>query len=437
MMNQGTANMPLLIRKYVLLNFPYIIFFWLANKLGEAYRISPGDDFGTKVLNLQIGFIDAFQSMMPSLHLQDFLVGIVGAAGMWLMVLNKKKNAKKFRKDTEHGSARWGGKADIDPFLSKNPDDNIILTQTEGLTMNPRPSNPAYARNKNMLVIGGSGSGKTRFVLKPNLMQCRSKTYPVSFVVTDPKGSILIECGKMLRHFGYRIKVLNTINFGKSMHYNPFAYIKSEKDILKLVTTLIANTKGEKKGGDEFWEKSEILLYTALIAYLHYESPKSEQNFATLAEMISAMEVKEEDEDFKNVVDLMFDRLEEKDPDHFAVRQYRKFRLAAGKTLKSILVSCGARLAPFDIAEIREITRYDELELDTIGDEKTALFIIISDTDASFNFLVSMAYTQLFNLLCEKADDVYGGRLPVHVRCLIESNYRLGHVFKPHQQTYT
>jgi type IV secretion system protein VirD4 len=294
--------------------------------------------------------------------------------------------------------------------------------------MNPRPANPKYARNKNILVIGGSGSGKTRFVLKPNLMQCRSKDYPVSFVVTDPKGSIAVECGKMLQRYGYRIKVFNTINFNKSMHYNPFVYIKSEKDILKLVTTLIANTKGEQKGGDEFWTKAETLLYTALIAYLHYESPENEQNFATLAEMIGAMEVREEDEEFKNVIDLMFDALAEKDPEHFAVRQYRKYKLAAGKTAKSILISCGARLAVFDIAEIREMTMFDELELDTIGDEKTALFLIISDTDASFNFLVSMCYTQIFNLLCEKADDVYGGRLPIHVRCLIDEAANIGQI---------
>jgi type IV secretion system protein VirD4 len=312
--------------------------------------------------------------------------------------------------------------------MDANPENNIILTQTEGLTMNPRPPNPKYARNKNVLVIGGSGSGKTRFVLKPNLMQCRSKDFPVSFVVTDPKGSIAVECGKMLRRHGYRIKIFNTINFNKSHHYNPFAYIKSEKDILKLVTTLIANTKGEQKGGDEFWTKAETLLYTALIAYLHYESPENERNFATLAEMISAMEVREDDESFKNIVDLMFDALAEKDPDHFAVRQYRKFKLSAGKTAKSILVSCGARLAPFDIKEVREITMFDELELDCIGDEKTALFLIISDTDASFNFLVSMCYTQLFNLLCEKADDVYGGRLPVHVRCLIDEAANIGQI---------
>ena len=421
-------NAAAFIRKYVMLNIPYLLFFWLAGKAGEAYRLAPGIDAGGKVLNLGSGFAAAFQSWLPSFHPQDLLVGIIGAAAIWFAVWNKKKNAKKFRKDVEYGSARWGKPDDIRPFMDKDKENNIILTQTEGLTMNPRPANPMYARNKNMLVIGGSGSGKTRFVLKPNLMQCRSKDYPVSFVVTDPKASILIECGKMLRRYGYRIKVLNTINFKKSMHYNPFSYIKAEKDILKLVTTLIANTKGEKKGGDEFWEKSEILLYTALIAYLHCESPAHERNFATLAEMIGAMEVREEDEEFKNVVDLMFDRLAEKDPDHFAVRQYRKFKLAAGKTAKSILVSCGARLAPFDIKEVRDITMYDELELDSIGDEKTALFIIISDTDASFNFLVSMAYTQLFNLLCEKADDVYGGRLPIHVRCLIDEAANIGQI---------
>jgi len=405
------------------------MFFWLAGKLAQSYRLAPGADISAKVINIRAGFSYAFDSLAPSFYPTDALFGIAIAVILWLVVYSKKKNAKKFRKDIEHGSARWGEKVDIAPFLDKNPDNNIILTQTEGLTMNPRPSNPAYARNKNMLVIGGSGSGKTRFVLKPNLMQCRSQSFPVSFVVTDPKASILTECGLLLqKKYKYRIKVLNTINFGKSMHYNPFAYLKSEKDILKLVTTLIANTKGEKKGGDEFWEKSEILLYTALIAYLFYEAPKHEQNFATLAEMISSMEVKEEDEDFKNIVDLMFDRLEERNPDHFAVRQYKKFRLAAGKTLKSILVSCGARLAPFDIKEIREITMYDELELDTLGDEKTALFIIISDTDASFNFLVSMAYTQLFNLLCEKADDFYGGRLPVHVRCLIDECANIGQI---------
>jgi len=416
------------LKKHILLNLPYAFVFWFANKIAEAYRFSPGKDFAEKLLGLMGSLGEAMSNPLPSFSPVDLLVGLAGAGAVWFMVWNKKKNAKKFRKDAEYGSARWGRREDIAPFLDKNPENNIILTQTEGLTMNPRPSNPKYARNKNMLVIGGSGSGKTRFVLKPNLMQCRSKDYPVSFVVTDPKASIVTECGNMLRRYGYRIKILNTINFKKSQHYNPFSYIKSEKDILKLVTTLIKNTTGEKKGGDEFWEKSEILLYTALIAYLHYESPAHERNFATLAEMIGAMEVREEDETFKNVVDLMFDRLAERDPDHFAVRQYRKFKLAAGKTLKSILVSCGARLAPFDIAEVRDITMYDELELDTLGDEKTALFIIISDTDGSFNFLVSMAYTQLFNLLCEKADDVYGGRLPIHVRCLIDEAANIGQI---------
>jgi len=418
------------IRKHVLLNIPYLIIFWLTGKAGEAFRLAPGADASEKLLNIQHGFAGAFDSWLPIFHPKDLIVGFIGAAVIWFAVWNKKKNAKKFRRDEEHGSARWGRKDDIAPFLDKNPENNIILTQTEGLTMNPRPANPAYARNKNMLVIGGSGSGKTRFVLKPNLMQCRSKDYPVSFVVTDPKAGLISECGHMLHHrFKYRIKVLNTINFSKSMHYNPFVYIKNESDILKLVNTLIANTtSADKKGGDEFWQKSEILLYTALIAYLHYEAPAHERNFATLAEMISSMEVREDDDQFKNIVDLMFDALEAKNPDHFAVRQYRKFSLAAGKTLKSILVSCGARLAPFDIAEIREITRYDELELDTIGDEKTALFIIISDTDSSFNFLVSMAYTQLFNLLCTKADDVYSGRLPVHVRCLIDEAANIGQI---------
>jgi type IV secretion system protein VirD4 len=416
------------LKKYGVPNIPYALIFWFACKLGEAYRLAPGSDMLQRIIRIAAPLNAAMSNLLPSFDPFDLTVGLVGTAVVFAIVYVKKKNAKKYRKDVEYGSARWGKPSDIKPFMDANPENNIILTQSEGLTMNPRPANPAYARNKNMLIIGGSGSGKTRFVLKPNLMQCRSKDYPVSFVVTDPKASILTECGKMLRRCGYRIKVLNTINFGKSQHYNPFSYIKSEKDILKLVTTLIANTKGEKKGGDEFWEKSEILLYTALIAYLHYESPEYEQNFATLAEMIGAMEVREDDEEYKNIVDLMFDGLAEKDPDHFAVRQYRKFKLAAGKTAKSILVSCGARLAPFDIKEVRDITMFDELELDTIGDEKTALFIIISDTDASFNFLVSMCYTQLFNLLCEKADDVYGGRLPVHVRCLIDEAANIGQI---------
>ena len=422
------SNSSEIVRKHILLNLPYLFIFWLADKVGEAYRLSIGANASEKILNISQGFSAAFESFVPSFNSQDLRFGLICTAVIWLIVWEKRKNAKKYRKDVEHGSARWGNRKDIAPFMDELFENNIILTQTEGLTMNSRPSDPACARNKNMIAIGGSGSGKTRFVLKPNLMQGRSKAYPVSFVTTDPKGSVLTECGKMLRRFGYRIKVLNTINFAKSHHYNPFAYIKSEKDILKLVTTLMTNTKGEKKGGDEFWEKSEILLYTALIAYLHYEAPKSEQNFATLAEMISSMEVREDDENFQNIVDILFANLEKKDPDHFAVRQYRKFKLAAGKTLKSILVSCGARLAPFDIKEIRELTMYDELELDTLGDEKTAFFIIISDTDASFNFLVSMAYTQLFNLLCEKADDVYGGRLPIHVRCLIDEAANIGQI---------
>ena len=342
----------------------------------------------------------------------------------------KGKNAKKYRHGMEYGTARWGSSQDIAPYIAPKFEDNIILTQTERLTMNSRPKDPKTARNKNVLVIGGSGSGKTRFFLKPNLMQCTSDSYPTSFVVTDPKGDIVIDTGKLLQRKGYRIKILNSINFKKSMHYNPFAYLHSEKDILKLVTTLIANTKGEGKGGDDFWVKAETLLYTALIGYIYYEAPKEEQNFSTLVEFINAMEVREDDEEFKNPVDLMFDELAERDPNHFAVRQYAKYRLAAGKTAKSILVSCGARLAVFDIAELREVTAYDELELDTLGDRKTALFLIMSDTDDSFNFLISMIYTQLFNLLCEKADDVYGGRLPVHVRCLIDECANIGQIPK-------
>jgi type IV secretion system protein VirD4 len=416
------------LKKCVIPNLPYALIFWFADKLGEAYRLAHGRDILQKFIHCMATLGDAMSRPAPSFVPFDLTVGLAGTLIVFVVVYIKKKNAKKYRKDQEYGSARWGKPDDIKPFMDANKENNVILTATEGLTMNPRPANPKYARNKNMLIIGGSGSGKTRFVLKPNLMQCRSRDFPVSFVVTDPKGSIVVECGKMLRRYGYRIKILNTINFKKSQHYNPFAYIHSEKDILKLVTTLISNTKGDQKGGDPFWEKSETLLYTALIAYLHYESPTNEQNFSTLAEMIGAMEVREDEEDFENVVDLMFKGLAEKDPEHFAVRQYRKFKLAAGKTSKSILISCGARLAAFDIAEIREITMYDELELDTIGDEKTALFFIISDTDSSFNFLVSMAYTQLFNLLCEKADDVYGGRLPYHVRCLIDEAANIGQI---------
>jgi type IV secretion system protein VirD4 len=408
-------------------NLPYLLIFWFANKLGMAYRLAPGHDFLQK-LTRSVITLGAPPSPLPSLNPFDICAGLAGAAAVYVILQIRKKNAKKYRKDVEYGSARWAGQSDIAPFMDKNPENNIILTETESLTMNPRPANPKYARNKNMLVIGGSGSGKTRFIIKPNLMQCRSKEYPVSFVVTDPKGELLASCGKMLRRHGYRIKILNTVNFKKSMYFNPMAYIRSEKDILKLVNTFIANTKSDQKGGDPFWEKAETLLYTALIGYLYYVSPPEERNFSTLAEMISIMEVREDDEEFQNTIDLMFEALGEKDPDHFAVRQYAKYRLAAGKTAKSILVSCGARLAPFDIAEIREITKYDELELDRLGDEKTALFIIISDTDDSFNFLVSICYTQLFNNLCEKADDVYGGRLPVHVRCLIDEAANIGQI---------
>lgn len=416
------------LKRRVLPNLPYALIFWFANKLGEAYRLAPGTDFLQRLTRSMSTLGTAMQRPLPSFDMFDLVVGLAGAAIIFGVVAAKKKNAKKYRKNVEYGSARWAGPEDIAPFMDSNRENNIILTQTEGLTMNPRPTSPKYARNKNMLVIGGSGSGKTRFVIKPNLMQCRSKDYPVSFVVTDPKGSLVVETGSMLRRHGYRIRVLNTVNFTKSHHYNPFAYIRSEADILKLVTTLVLNTRGEGKGGDPFWEKAETLLYTALIAYLHYESPESEQNFATLAEMIGAMEVREEDESFKNIVDLMFDALEEKEPEHFAVRQYRKFKLAAGKTLKSILISAGSRLAVFDIGEIWELTRYDELALDTLGDEKTALFLIMSDTSDHANFLLSMCYTQLFNLLCEKADDVYGGRLPVHVRCLIDEAANIGQI---------
>ena len=374
------------------------------------------------------GLTLAFNSLWPSFYPTDLCIGTLCAIGLKLAVYIKGKNAKKFRKDMEYGSARWGTSKDIEPYIDSKFENNIILTQTESLTMNNRPADPKTARNKNVLIIGGSGSGKTRFWLKPNLMQCTSKKYPVSFVVTDPKGSIVTECGNMLLHFGYRLKIMNTINFKKSMHYNPFAYIHSEKDILKLVTVLIANTKGEGKAGDDFWVKAETLLYTALIGYIHYEAPLEEQNFSTLIEFINAMEVREDDEEFQNPVDLMFADLESQNPQHFAVRQYKKYKLAAGKTAKSILISCGARLAPFDIQELRDLTAYDELELDTLGDRKTALFLIMSDTDDTFNFLISMCYTQLFNLLCEKADDVYGGRLPVHVRCLIDEAANIGQI---------
>ena len=420
--------MNMRLKKWILPNLPYVGIALFATKLGQAIRIAPGADFSGKVLHMMDGLHAAFSTAAPSFHPLDLCVGVLGAAAIRLTVYVKGKNAKKFRKNTEYGSARWGTHEDIAPYIDADARNNVILTQTEKLTMNNRPKNPKTARNKNVLVIGGSGSGKTRFWLKPNLMQCNSEKYPCSFVVTDPKGSVVVECGKMLRRFGYRIKIFNTINFKKSMHYNPFAYIHSEKDILKLVMCLISNTKGDGKTGDEFWQKAETLLYCALIGYIHYEAPVEEQNFATLIEMLNSMEVREDDEEFENAVDLMFKELAKEKPDHFAVRQYAKYRLAAGKTLKSILVSCGARLAPFDIEELREVTAYDELELDTLGDRKTALFLIMSDTDASFNFLISMIYSQLFNLLCEKADDVYGGRLPVHVRCLIDEAANIGQI---------
>ena len=450
------------IKKLLLLNMPYILMGLFATNFGEGWRMAVGADASAKMLSFFSTLPVALASWWPSLHPLDLLVGLCCGAGLRLAVYLKSKNAKKYRHGMEYGSARWGTHEDIAPYIDPVFQNNVILTKTESLTMNSRPKDPKTARNKNVLVIGGSGSGKTRFWLKPNLMQMHS-----SYVVTDPKGTILVECGKMLqrgtpkmrpklgkdhqpvkdRHGNpvyetvkdkngkvvyepYRIKVLNTINFKKSMHYNPFAYLHSEKDILKLVTTLIANTKGEGKAGDDFWVKAETLLYCALIGYIHYEAPVEEQNFSTLIEFINTMEVREDDEEFKNPVDLMFDELESRNPSHFAVRQYKKYKLAAGKTAKSILISCGARLAVFDIAELREVTAYDELELDTLGDRKTALFLIMSDTDDSFNFLISMCYTQLFNLLCEKADDVYGGRLPVHVRCLIDECANIGQIPK-------
>lgn len=412
-------------KKLLILNIPYLVLALLFTKASQAWRLAAGYDFAGKFLNLTSGFALAFENPLPSLHAQDLLIGFLFGAILRLIVYIKGKNAKKYRKGIEYGSARWGNTEDIRPFADPLFRNNVILTKTESLTMSSRPKNPKHARNKNVLIVGGSGSGKTRFWLKPNLMQCHS-----SYVVTDPKGSIVVECGKMLLRNGYKIKILNTINFKKSMHYNPFAYLRSEKDILKLVTTLIANTKGEGKTGDDFWVKAETLLYTALIGYIYFEAPENEQNFSTLIEFINASEVREDDEDFQNPVDLMFEALEKKDPQHFAVRQYKKYKLAAGKTAKSILISCGARLAPFDIKELRELTAYDEMELDTLGDKKTTLFIIISDTDDTFNFLVSMAYTQLFNLLCDKADDVYGGRLPVHVRCLIDEAANIGQIPK-------
>ena len=419
------------IKKLLILNAPYLLFVWLFMKVGEAFRLSPGADLSGKLLNIMQGITAAFESPLPSLNGQDFLIGVAGTVILRIAVYMKGKNAKKYRKGVEYGSARWGTAEDIKPYIDPVFDNNIPLTQTERLTMNSRPKSPKYARNKNILVIGGSGSGKTRFFVKPSLMQCTSKDFPTSYIVTDPKGTLILETGKMLQRFGYRIKALNTINFKKSMKYNPFAYLRSEKDILKLVNTIIANTKGDgEKSGEDFWVKAEKLYYTALIGYIWYEAPEDEKNFTTLLEMINASEAREDDEDFQNPVDLMFERLEEKDPEHFAVKQYKKYKLAAGKTAKSILISCGARLAPFDIKELRELMETDEMELDTIGDRKTALFVIISDTDDTFNFVVSILYTQLFNLLCDKADDEYGGRLPVHVRCLLDEFANIGQIPK-------
>lgn len=411
------------LKKIIVPNIPYVVIGIMATKIGQAIRLAPGTDFQGKALHIMEGLTYAFEDIIPSFHIFDIIVGVTIAAGIRLAVYVKSKNAKKYRKNEEYGSARWGTHDDIAPFQDPVFQNNVILTQTESLMMSNRPKEPKNARNKNVLIVGGSGSGKTRFWIKPNLMQCHS-----SYVVTDPKGTVAIECGKMLEKEGYKIKIFNTINFKKSFHYNPFSYIHSEKDILKLVTTLIANTKGEGKAGDDFWVKAETLLYCALIGYLWYEGLEEEKNFATLISMINAMEVREDDESFKNPVDYLFDELEAKDPEHFAVRQYKKYKLAAGKTAKSVLISCAARLAPFDIAEVREITMYDELELDMTGDRKTALFLIMSDTDATFNFLISMIYTQLFNLLCEKADDVYGGRLPIHVRCLIDEAANIGQI---------
>ena len=411
------------LKKIIVPNIPYVVIGIMATKIGQAIRLAPGTDFQGKALHIMEGLTFAFEDIIPSFHIFDIIVGATIAAGIRLAVYVKSKNAKKYRKNEEYGSARWGTHDDIAPFQDPVFQNNVILTQTESLMMSNRPKEPKNARNKNVLIVGGSGSGKTRFWIKPNLMQCHS-----SYVVTDPKGTVAIECGKMLEKEGYKIKIFNTINFKKSFHYNPFSYIHSEKDILKLVTTLIANTKGEGKAGDDFWVKAETLLYCALIGYLWYEGLEEEKNFATLISMINAMEVREDDESFKNPVDYLFDELEAKDPEHFAVRQYKKYKLAAGKTAKSVLISCAARLAPFDIAEVREITMYDELELDMTGDRKTALFLIMSDTDATFNFLISMIYTQLFNLLCEKADDVYGGRLPIHVRCLIDEAANIGQI---------
>ena len=409
--------------KLLALYLPYILLGLIATNFGEAWRLAEGKELGDKIMSMMGTVPLAFANPLPSLHPLDILVGLCCGAGLRLAVYLRGKNAKKYRHGMEYGSARWGTPKDIEPFMAPKFADNIILTKTERLMMSNRPLDPKNARNKNVLVVGGSGSGKTRFWLKPNLLQCHS-----SYVVTDPKGSIVVECGNALLKNGYKVRILNTINFSKSMHYNPFAYVHSEKDILKLVTTLMTNTKGEGSGGDPFWEKSERLLLTALIAYLHYEAPVEEQNFATLLEMLNTMQVLEDDEEYQNPVDLLFEELAKKKPNSFAGRQYKLYKLAAGKTAKSILISCGARLAPFDIQELRDLTMYDELQLDTSGDKKTALFLIMSDTDSTFNFLISMVYTQLFNLLCDKADDVYGGKLPIHVRCLIDECANIGQI---------
>ena len=409
--------------KLLALYLPYVLLGLVATNFGEAWRLAEGKELGERIMSMMGTVPVAFANPLPSLHPLDFLVGLCCGAGLRLAVYLRGKNAKKYRHGMEYGSAQWGTPKDIEPFIAPKFEDNIILTKTERLMMSNRPPDPKNARNKNVLVVGGSGSGKTRFWLKPNLLQCHS-----SYVVTDPKGSIVVECGNALLKNGYKLKILNTINFSKSMHYNPFAYVHSEKDILKLVTTLMTNTKGEGSGGDPFWEKSERLLLTALIAYLHYEALVEEQNFATLLEMLNTMQVLEDDEEYQNPVDLLFEELGKKKPNSFAVRQYKLYKLAAGKTAKSILISCGARLAPFDIQELRDLTMYDELALDTLGDKKTALFLIMSDTDSTFNFLISMVYTQLFNLLCDKADDVYGGKLPVHVRCLIDECANIGQI---------
>ena len=412
------------VKKLLILNLPYLLFVWLFDKAAQTVRLSPGADLSGKLLNLGSGFSQAMESIAPSFHPADLLVGLIGAVVIRLIIYTKGKNAKKYRKGMEYGSARWGTAEDIKPYIDPVFENNVLLTQTERLMMSNRPKNPKYARNKNILVIGGSGSGKTRFFVKPNLMQLHS-----SYVVTDPKGTLILETGSLLVRAGYKVKVLNTINFKKSMHYNPFAYLRSEKDILKLTNTIIANTKGDgEKSSEDFWVKAERLLYCALIGYIWYEAPEEEKNFITLLEMINASEAREDDEEFQSPVDLMFSRLEEKEPDHFAVKQYKKYKLAAGKTAKSILISCGARLAPFDIKELRDLMEYDDLELDTLGDRKTALFLIMSDTDTTFNFVIAMLQSQLFNLLCDKADDFYGGRLPVHVRLILDEFANIGQI---------